>query len=247
VTLDPNLGASPSVGRAVFHERVAVIGDIHGELERLDRLLAMLPRGIPLIVVGDVIDRGPDARGVVERLVERGAIGVRGNHEEWLLRLVSTGSLDRAALGPALSGSATLRSYGFASSSPEEIEAQVDQVPQAHRAWLRALPVALDLDVHSQRYWVIHAGVPSTVELRGLRIEEVVPFLAAHHPATLTWPSNDPEWMIPLDRPIIMGHMVQKRPRDLGNVVAIDTGCGRPGGRLSAVLLPERRFVTEGR
>ena len=195
---------------------------------------------------GDLIDRGPDSRGVIERLLQRGAIGVRGNHEEWFIRWATGQGLDRAALNLKLCGAPTLRSYGVNTLIPAEIEARRDRVPEAHRTWLCGLPVALDLEVCGDRYWVIHAGVPSTVELAGLMIEQVVPHLAALHPTSLTWPSNDPEMMLPVDRPVIMGHVGQKRARDLGHVIALDTGCGRAGGRLSAVILPGRRFLTVG-
>ena len=48
------------------------IGDIHGRLDKLDALLAMLPLqpGDRLVFLGDYVDRGPDSRGVVARLIE---------------------------------------------------------------------------------------------------------------------------------------------------------------------------------
>lgn len=73
-----------------------LVGDIHGELEALNLLLAKLgyreeggliahPEGRKLIFVGDLIDRGPDSRGVlhlVRRLVDDGvALAIMGNHE----------------------------------------------------------------------------------------------------------------------------------------------------------------------
>ena len=50
---------------------IYAIGDIHGELEKLDELLELLPleSDDTLVFVGDYIDRGPDARGVVERVI----------------------------------------------------------------------------------------------------------------------------------------------------------------------------------
>jgi Calcineurin-like phosphoesterase len=70
---------------------LAVIGDIHGELEALERLLARLGHGPgqhptrKLVFVGDLVDRGPDSVAVVERVAElvgRGqAVAALGNHE----------------------------------------------------------------------------------------------------------------------------------------------------------------------
>ncbi len=74
-----------------------------------------------------------------------------------------------------------------------------------------------------------------------------MPWLVEHHPYDLLWASNDPETMLPLGRPVIMGHVPRARPLDTGEVLALDTGCGTTAdGRLTAVLLPERRFVTVG-
>lgn len=74
-----------------------IVGDVHGELDALVRLIARLggdaDKGLvqrPLVFVGDLIDRGPDSPGVValvQRLVEAGvAYSVAGNHELNLLR-----------------------------------------------------------------------------------------------------------------------------------------------------------------
>jgi len=81
----------------------------------------------------------------------------------------------------------------------------------------------------------------------GVAPDQVVPHLAAHHAAALLWSSAGPRDTLPVDRPVVMGHVVLGRPLDAGWVVGLDTGCGTvPGGALSAVILPERRFVTVG-
>ena len=52
------------------------VGDIHGELGKLDELLARLPlaEGDRLVFLGDYVDRGPDSKGVVDRLLEGSVI-----------------------------------------------------------------------------------------------------------------------------------------------------------------------------
>lgn len=222
---------------------VAVIGDIHGRSDLLDRLLTKIPAGRPVLVAGDVGDRGPDTAGVIARLIGRGAVGVRGNHEEWLLEWLGGASIDPFALTGKMGGRATLASYGIRSGDPAEIDRQRHLIPEAHAAWLRGLALVVDLEVCGRKWWLIHAGVPSTVPLTGLRLEQVVPHLAAHHPEALLWAKNDPEEMLPVDRPVIMGHVPLEAPYRGGGVLAIDTGSGRGGG-LTAVLLPEERFVT---
>jgi hypothetical protein len=168
---------------------------------------------------------------------------VRGNHEEWLTRWVSGEGFDVDALSRAMGGAATLASYGVAIRAGEIAAAHV-QVPEAHRVWLRALPVALDLEVQGHRYWLTHAGVPLSVP--SVAPESVVPHLARHEPRLLLWPSVDPAEMPITGRTVIMGHRRHRAPIDTGNVLAVDTGAGLPGGKLTAVLLPSREFVTVG-
>jgi len=71
------------------------IGDIHGNLAALDDLLARLLPEVgaedTLVFLGDYIDRGPDVRGCIERILElkregRSVVALLGNHEQWMLR-----------------------------------------------------------------------------------------------------------------------------------------------------------------
>ena len=237
---------SALITRFAFDRPVAVLGDLHGRSDLLDLLLPHLGER-QLVVVGDVIDRGPDSAGTIARLIARNAVGVRGNHEEWLLAWLRGDGLDDWALRPKMGGLATLRSYGVVGAGHGEIERQSHRVPAAHRAWLESLALVGDLDVMAARFWLIHAGVPAHVSFKGIAYDQLVPFLAENHARDLLWGSNDPEAAPPLDRPVIMGHQPRDEPLDTGDVLAIDTGAGsRKGGRLTALLLPERTFITVG-
>lgn len=79
--------------------RTFAIGDIHGDLDALERLLARLPPMTPadsVVFVGDYVDRGPRSREVIERIRGLSAytpaqvVALRGNHEDAWVR-VSTG------------------------------------------------------------------------------------------------------------------------------------------------------------
>lgn len=229
---------------------MAVIGDVHGRADLLARLLRLLPADMPVLTVGDMCDRGPDSRGVIELLVQRGertggAFGIRGNHEEWLIQLATGGGFETAALSPAMGGRETLASYGFEGVAPAAIEAQVWRIPGSHAAFLASLPVALDLTVCGDKYWLVHAGVSATTSAPVRSLAEVVPWLAQNRAANLLWPHTEPEDTLPLDRTVIMGHLPRRRPLDAGHVIAIDTGCGRyHDGHLTAVILPSRRFLS---
>ncbi len=82
-------GAGGPLVRELPPGPVAVIGDVHGEIEALETLLGRLD-GRPLVFVGDLVDRGPDSVAVVERvaaLVREGrAESILGNHEFNALR-----------------------------------------------------------------------------------------------------------------------------------------------------------------
>ncbi|MCB1206396.1 MAG: metallophosphoesterase [Verrucomicrobiae bacterium] len=130
-----------------------LIGDIHGEREALERLLAILgyrnsdgnlsqPGGRKLLFLGDFIDRGPDSRGVlylVRRLVEEGiALAIMGNHE---INFVSYHTRDEKGRflrshsdNHATQVAETLRSF----------EGHEDEIP-GWVEWMKDLPFFLDL------------------------------------------------------------------------------------------------------
>src|SRR3954470_8684272 len=61
--------------------RIAVLSDIHANLTALDAVLADAGPVDRVWQLGDIVGYGPDPNGVVERLREVGATGVRGNHD----------------------------------------------------------------------------------------------------------------------------------------------------------------------
>ena len=133
------------------------VGDVHGCLDKLQRLLAACEgyagkRPTRYVFLGDYIDRGPQSRDVVELLIRRQAarpgtiVCLRGNHEQMA---IDAHASDRAVpLWLANNGASTLRNYG-GPISPE------------HLAWLNALPFCHD---DGLRFFV-HAGIDLAVPL----------------------------------------------------------------------------------
>lgn len=230
---------------------VAVIGDIHGCAELLAALLeeldAIHPQ-IPIIVLGDVCDRGPNTKGVLDLLVARGARGVVGNHEAWFVGWVRGEGFDTFALNPVMGGEATLRSYGVEGRTPREVEEQRWRVPAAHREFLETLALVVGLDVGGERFWIVHAGVGGREASPGVDAQQVVPWLAANRPHDLLWRTNTPSRPHAASGTVIMGHIpLEGGPEDHGHTIAVDTGAGvLANGRLTAVVLPERSMVTVG-
>ncbi len=66
--------------------RLGVIGDVHGEHQRLECALRLFDRERvdEVVCVGDVIDGLGDDEACVTRLRAEGVVTVRGNHERWL-------------------------------------------------------------------------------------------------------------------------------------------------------------------
>ena len=111
--------ARPSVPGGL---RVYAIGDVHGRLDLLDRLLETIDRDAlkardqtaVRIFLGDYIDRGPDTAGVIARLIELqhrdpNAVFLRGNHEQMLLDFLNDRNCYHALC--QIGGEQTLLSY----------------------------------------------------------------------------------------------------------------------------------------
>src|SRR5262245_52670711 len=115
--------------------RVLAIGDIHGCSAALDALLsAVSPApGDRIVALGDFVDRGPDSRGVLDRLIRLREDGLlvplRGNHEQMMLRARVDPEL--RALWLRVGGEQTLASY-----APEGRAGGFEDVPAAHWAFL---------------------------------------------------------------------------------------------------------------
>ena len=63
-----------------------IVGDVAGRLEEMESLLASVPKEINIICVGDVIDKGPNSKGVLDYIIEHDVQLVLGNHEILLIK-----------------------------------------------------------------------------------------------------------------------------------------------------------------
>jgi serine/threonine protein phosphatase 1 len=125
-------------------ESTYVIGDIHGRLNLLDQLLRDIPWSPArdkIVFLGDLIDRGPEAPGVVSRLIDLKAknpniVVLRGNHEQMLLDCLYTGDLQW--LVPENGGLQTVREYGM---DPADLDDIADiKIPAEHLTFFKSLP-----------------------------------------------------------------------------------------------------------
>ncbi|HEU4390425.1 MAG TPA: metallophosphoesterase family protein [Blastocatellia bacterium] len=157
-----------------------VIGDVHGRLALLDQLVRDVPWDVErdkIVFVGDLIDRGPDSRGVIDRLLELKArnsemVVLRGNHEQMMLDCLDYG--DFQWLIPENGGLATLESYGLHLSELRDVSDI--KIPQEHINFVRGLsPVHED---ESAIY--VHAGLVIGRELSDTPTETLMWTRDAH-------------------------------------------------------------------
>lgn len=200
-----------------------VIGDIHGHSDKLDQLLSEVSgwskeRGQQArhLFVGDYIDRGPDSKGVlnrVRRMQTEGAICLRGNHEQMMIDATS----DEAAMQHFLlnGGSTTIQSLA---TMGEFVEAQ---------EWMSTLPTFFEDDL---RYYV-HAGINPRQSLSEqddrsrLWIRETF----------LRWKEPFPKYVVHGHTPTTRTNPQQLSPEIRENRCNVDTGAGK-GGPLSAAI-----------
>ena len=190
------------------------IGDIHGCLLQLNKMLLAIETyaaGGTVIFLGDYIDRGPDSKGVIERLMAGPKEGwgwttLRGNHEE-MLQLAYR---DVRHLGwwRGNGGTETEMSYG-GSVSPE------------HVMWLEALPM---IHVDQHRIYV-HAG-----------LDEELP-LEQQDTDALLWKRVPPHYSGTYHgKHLVHGHTPSDRnPQTIGNRTNVDSACVF-GGKLSCAV-----------
>ncbi len=205
--------------------RTIAVGDIHGCSRALDTLLeAIGPQQDDLFIpLGDYVDRGPDSRGVLDRLLElEASCTVRpifGNHEEMMLGVLNDEGPPDFWL--RYGGVETLDSYGFSGS--------LNVVPEAHRDFLSRCIDFAETDSHI----FLHANYDPDVPLAELSRE------------LLRWTGLGELMPGPhaSGKPVVVGHTPDRSGEimDVGYLKCIDTFCY--GGQwLTAIDLQSRQL-----
>lgn len=207
------------------------IGDIHGQLSELNRVLDLIERDggkdAEVVFLGDYTDRGPQSCAVLDLLIEGRDTGrnwhfIKGNHDrmfEWFMQAYPKHEaylpIELSWLNPRLGGDTTLASYGVDLNDKNRMlvvhTKARDAVPQAHVDFLRALPLSFETD----DVFFCHAGIRAGVPLADQDEEDLLWIRKEFHQDT----SHHPKL-------IVHGHTPVEVATHYGNRVNLDTGAG---------------------
>ncbi|MGI3167304.1 metallophosphoesterase [Pseudooceanicola sp. 200-1SW] len=219
------------------------VGDIHGRLDLLDRLLTRLdsPDGqwltaFPLIFVGDYIDRGEQSAQVLHRLyalsqVRPGVTCLLGNHEQMMLEFLAAPE-EKGPRWVRYGGLQTLASFGLGYISENASAAQWREIAERLtealgpelRRWLEGRPLIWT----SGNVTVVHAAADPQ---RPLDRQERQTLLWGH-PDFEGTPREDGQW-------IVHGHTIVDQPQARAGRIAIDTGAYATGRLTVALISPD--------
>ena len=202
--------------------RTIAFGDIHGCASALDALIDAIDPAPDdcLVMLGDYVDRGPDSRRVVERLLALAdrceLVVLLGNHEMMLLRALE--SIEQLISWLGYGGQQTVDSYG----------GDLHQIPREHLEFMRTCPPHFETDSHI----FVHANYEHDRPLSG-QPERIL--LWSH----LSWHLPQPHYS---GKKVFVGHTPQISGDilDLGHVICLDTYCCG-GGWLTAMDVDSRQ------
>jgi len=247
MTASAHAHAPSTGGRLVY-----AVGDIHGYSRQLCDLLDLIAEdaahGAPaerplLIFIGDYVDRGPDSRGVIDRILALEADGrfevvcLMGNHEDALMRFLVDPGYAPSWIGNW--GEATLRAYGVEppllpnTANCEAAQARFREAfPAEHRAFLGRLQIAVTVG----DYLFVHAGVRPGVALEA-QVER-----------DLIWIRYEfLESDVDFGKVVVHGHTLADTPELRANRINIDTGVYFSGVLSAARLEGEQRCFLQAR
>lgn len=227
--------------------RVYAIGDVHGHLELLTvmhaRIAEEIARDKPaewrIVHLGDLVDRGPDSRGVIEYLMAATArdsrnIVLTGNHDVGFLDFLAFP--DPNGLFARNGGPETACSYGVALRMGDPMSLRdshaelVRAVPDSHQRFLRALPCSASFG----DFFFCHAGIRPGIALD------------RQDPRDLIWIRNEFLNYPGLHPKVVVhGHTPQAEPEVMANRVNVDTGVYYSGA-LTALVIDgaEKRLIS---
>lgn len=204
------------------------VGDIHGQIDMLKGAISRIEadggKDAKIVFLGDLVDRGPDSKGVIALLMEGISQGrnwtvLKGNHDRLFYLFYEDGTVndgilrpDMDWLHPRVGGAETIASYGIqATSDAPNYALSKAAIPREHAEFMRNLPLYYQ---HGELLFV-HAGIVPEVAL----IDQVED--------KLIWVREE---FHKYDKPhpflVVHGHTALDAPEHFGNRIDLDSGAG---------------------
>jgi serine/threonine protein phosphatase 1 len=212
---------------------IYAVGDVHGCLDQLERLLDDVQPNLSqdvLLFVGDYIDRGPDSQGVVDyilRLRQKYSrdhvVCLKGNHEAMFLDFLQGREREMFLFNGGLS---TLRDYwGERWDGAGEL-----LLPPEHENFYQELKDYYE----TPDYIFVHGGLRPGVSLAEQQERDLLWIRGEFIGSTEDF-----------GRVVVFGHTPFKRPLVMPNKIGIDTGAVY-GNYLTCLKLPQKEFFIKG-
>lgn len=212
------------MGRRLSNKRLIAIGDIHGEITKLNNLIEKLTlqNNDKLIFLGDYIDRGQGSKQVVDKLIELSKSYecefLMGNHEFALLEMFKGSSYFKNFFFDN-GGTVTTDSYG----------GSYRNIMKIHGKFYKNLKMYYKTD----KYLFVHAGIRPDKALERQEKEDFLwirdNFIYKKHQ---------------LKQKVIFGHTAFEKPFIENDRIGIDTGCGKYDYcKLTAFICDEEKFI----
>lgn len=218
--------------------RLYAVGDIHGRLDLLERILELIAedgensadRKI-LVFLGDYVDRGPSSKGVLDRLLQPMPEGfeihyLKGNHEHSLLGFLADPSLYQ--MWRRYGAMECLQSYGVHPPVHDDKDAFVyardelaSAMPPAHLQFLNGLEMSFEIG----DYFFVHAGVRPGIPLHRQSPEDMMWIREDFLGSTMNF-----------GKVVVHGHTPTATPSVRPNRIGVDTGAYVSGHLSCAVL-----------
>jgi serine/threonine protein phosphatase 1 len=211
--------------------KINIIADIAGRYDELQALLQKMPEADLILSVGDMMDRGPKSKEVIEWFMQAQKAGraeaIYGNHEDLMVQAITKGQY---SLWTYNGGSATLLSYKHPDQSLEGLKASDIEVDPAHIEWLQQRPMYFQTD----DLFVSHAPV------QGLKYIPSDPYSRDHNFIWNRWVPSKPQ-----DKFMVHGHNGEFREYKWGDGsvygVCIDNCFA---GELRGMHWPSKEYFT---
>ena len=237
----PSFDATPEPANPVM-----AIGDVHGRADLLDRLLDRIAAedpGMPLVFLGDYVDRGEHSATVLRRLAglahvwSGSVVCLMGNHERMMLDFLDAPETG-AGRWMRSGGLQTLASFAVGGITehpgPVDARAAADRLRDAMGADLTAWLAGLPLQHASGNVHFVHAAADPDLPMT---LQDPRTLLWGH-PAFGAVPRRDGQF-------VVHGHTVVETPEVSAGRVAIDTGAWFSGRLTAARIVPgDIGFVT---